>query len=394
MRFLFVAPRFHTNQYPTSRGLIEHGHEVFYLVQSVGASEDHSFVEPRKMELSLFGKIRKKRLEKKFDAPTVESRMISNFIPSCRSIRRYVKEVKPDIVILRDRIPSTLKANFICRRKGIKTIILYNQTELYVNKNKKNSPLQRIVFALMPKVRYTISKYHDFYDPVERPDELCVKPHEYFVPYVCPPEPGADERGYLGENGEVRLLCVGKYRPYKNQQVLIRALSLIKERGKIDKVRLTLIGQAVVPEEHEYLEATKMLVAGLGLEEAVEFRKSVPYSEMADVYRQNDVMILPSKDELASISVLESMSHAVLPISTNKNGSAFYITEGETGLVFRTDDPASLADCIERLIDNPADIPRMGKAGYEYLKHNCMYENYRDALGELLEKEFSVKLEY
>ncbi len=393
MRFLFIAPRFHTNQYPTSRGLIEHGHEVFYLVQTIGESEDHSLVEPKLMKLSFFGKFRKKLLDRKYDATTVESKMISNFFPSFRSIRRYIKEVKPDIVILRDRIPSTLKANFVCKLYRIKTVILYNQNELYVNKNKKVPLSRRIIFALMPRVRYTVSKYHDFYDKTEHKDDLYKGPHDYFVPYVCPPDPADSDRDYLGEGGVLRLLCVGKYRPYKNQQVLIRALALLKEKNKLDRVRLTLIGQAVCDEERKYYDGIKALVEDLGLSGTVEFRKSVPYGKMREVYREHDVMILPSKDELASISVLESMSHAVPPISTNKNGSAFYIEEGETGLVFRTDDPESLAACIEGLIDRSEDVRRMGRAGYEFVKRSCMYENYRDALNELLEKEFSFRLE-
>ena len=139
MRILFIAPRFHTNQYPTSRELIEHGHEVYYLVQTVGASEDHSLVKPEKMKLSLFGKLIKKLLEKKFDRPTVESKLINWFIPSFGSIRRYINKVKPDVVIMRDRIPSTLKANQICKLKRIKPVVLYNQNELYINKNKKYS---------------------------------------------------------------------------------------------------------------------------------------------------------------------------------------------------------------------------------------------------------------
>ena len=393
MRFLFVAPRFHTNQYPTSRGLIESGHEVFYLVQTVGGSEDHSLVEPVMMKLSLLGKLRKRQIEKKNDPPTAESKMISGFIPSFRSVFGYIRKVKPDVVILRDRIPSTIKANLACKLLRIKPVILYNQTELYLNKNKKNSPLRKLVFALMPKVRYTVSKYHNFYDPIERPEELYVKPHEYFISYVCPPDPSAEGRGYFGGDGKLRLLCVGKFRPYKNQKVLIEALSLLKKSGDADDITLTMIGQATCDTEWEYLESIRKLVADEGLEDMVEFCNKVPYSEMPDVYRRHDVMILPSLDELASISVLESMSHAVLPISTNMNGSAFYISEGETGLVFRTDDPRSLADCIGMLNKNREKVVEMGRAGYRFVGENCSVHKYIDALGALLKTEFSVVLD-
>ena len=40
MRFLYVAPRYHTNQVPIIRGLKRKGHEVCFLSQYAGKVED------------------------------------------------------------------------------------------------------------------------------------------------------------------------------------------------------------------------------------------------------------------------------------------------------------------------------------------------------------------
>ena len=44
MRFLYVAPRFHPNQYPIIEGLINKGHEVTFCVSRVGSIEKHGSV--------------------------------------------------------------------------------------------------------------------------------------------------------------------------------------------------------------------------------------------------------------------------------------------------------------------------------------------------------------
>ena len=393
MKILFVAPRFHTNQYPTSKELIRNGHEVYYLVQSVGVTEDHSIVKPELMRLSLIGKRIKKRTERKYDRSTAESLMIERFVPSFRFLYKRIKEIAPDVVILRDRIPSTIVATFVCRLLRIKPVLLYNQTELYRKRSEKMSLKKRMVFALSPKVRFTIAKIRNYYDLTEHANELYVQPHNYFVPYVCPLNEESQGRSYFGEDGKLRLLCVGKFRPYKNQRVLVDAMEILAKEGLADRVRLTMIGQAKFDEEIAYREGLIRSVNEKGLADYVTFRDRVPYSMIGGVYAEHDVFILTSKAELASISILEAMANSVMPLSTSYNGTVTYINAGENGLIFRTDDPESLAGQIKYLISDHQAVERMGANGYEYVKNNCMFENYFRALNDILVKEFSVSLD-
>ena len=46
MKFLYVAPRYHTNQMDIMKGLIEHGHEVCFISHYAAAIEDYSCVTP------------------------------------------------------------------------------------------------------------------------------------------------------------------------------------------------------------------------------------------------------------------------------------------------------------------------------------------------------------
>ena len=72
MKFLFTAPRFHTNQVPIVKGLTEMGHEVRFFVVFVGATEDHTDCEPLVLKPSRTTEREKRRQEKKLIPSTVE----------------------------------------------------------------------------------------------------------------------------------------------------------------------------------------------------------------------------------------------------------------------------------------------------------------------------------
>lgn len=393
MRILFVAPRFHTNQCPTAQGLVEHGHEVFYLVQTIGVSEDHTYVTPYQMKPSLLGKLVRALILKKHDKTTAETKMIHHFIPTFASVFGYIKRIKPDIVILRDRIPSTICANIACKLLGIKPVVLYNQTSLYSRRDKKQGLGRKLVFALMPKVRYTVTYIRNIYDLTEHKDDLYIKDHEYFIPYVCPLNKAAENRSYFGPDSTVRILCMGKYRSCKNHRIVVDAIALLRERGLLGRVSVTILGQVFHKEEEEYFNNLAAYVKEKGVDDIITLRRNIPYSEMPGLYQAHDIYILPSITELASISILEAMGNALVPISTSYNGTACYITEGENGFIFRNNDVESLAGHINTLLSDTQKIPVMAKAGYRYMKENCGFDNYYSGLSQLFEKEFSISLD-
>ena len=121
MKILITAQRFHTNQAPICKALQADGHEVEFMVQARGMAEDHSVLVPTQMKLSLLGKLIDRRLKKKYDETTYESMLVERFIPSLWWTYREVKRYKPDVVIMRYRMPSSLVVNLACKLAGVAT---------------------------------------------------------------------------------------------------------------------------------------------------------------------------------------------------------------------------------------------------------------------------------
>lgn len=368
------------------------GHEVFYLVQDVGVSEDYNFLTPERLKISpVIGKLIKKAIYKKNDLPTAQSKMIDRFVPEYRHLKKKIKMISPDLVILRDRIPTTILATKACKSLGIKNVVLYNQSSLYSNKKDTPGLLMRMVFKRCPQVRYTISKINNIDDYKYHRDDLYIKEHDYFVPYVAPFNEEAEGRGYFCGN-KLNIIDMGKFRPYKNHYLFIDAVDILRERGALKDIAFTILGQAKLDEEVKYFDEVGEYVRKKGLDSVITLRKNIPYKEMGNLYLQQDVFVLCSHNELASISILEAMCNGVIPISTSWNGTACYIKENETGFIFQTENPEDLADKIQYLSEHRDLVPKMGKAGYEFIRENCMFENFFSALDALLQKEFGVTL--
>ena len=391
MKILIAAQRYHTNQIPICKSLIADGHEVAFFVQARGTVEDHSVVIPTQMKLSWLGKLIDRYLKKKYDASTYESKLVDRYLPSLFWMIKEIKKFSPDVVILRYRVPSNLIVNMACALLGIKVRILYNQTGQYTHKSQTLSWKKKLWFSLFPKVRMTTVKIHDVFDLKYRADEHHILPHDYFLPYVHDPNPEAEGRSYF-KDGMLNILDVGKYRPYKNHFVLVNAVKVLKERDELKDIRFTILGQASVPEEIKYYEDLQKHAAECGVSEYITFRTHIPYSEMMKLYYDNDVFILTSKEEQASISILEAMANGVVAVSTNLNGTAHYITEGSDGFFFKTDEPESLAEVIKYISDNRDRVPTWGQAGLASIKDNYTYKNYKAALSEVLQKEYGVTL--
>lgn len=89
------------------------------------------------------------------------------------------------------------------------------------------------------------------------------------------------------QDGSHLILSAGRLVWEKGHQDLLRALALLRLRGRRD-VRALIVGDG--PEGRRLRE----LAANLGLGEVVEFRASVPYDEMPGVYARASCLVLAS----------------------------------------------------------------------------------------------------
>ena len=142
MRFLYVAPRYHTNQVPIMRGLKARGHEILFLSQYAGKVEVLSDLHPVVIGYSrLFGALDRcyVKLMKKRD-PRAGDRKIKCGFPPFGALKREIRNFRPDVAILRERSVYSAFAYRICRKYRIPSILVQSKPTLGKRNQKRFSP--------------------------------------------------------------------------------------------------------------------------------------------------------------------------------------------------------------------------------------------------------------
>lgn len=413
MKFLFTAPRFHTNQAPIVRGLIERGHEVRYFVIYVGATEDHSSCEPLMLKPSKTTIREKKKLAKTKTASEVESAISGRFIPDREYLKKQLLAYRPDVVICRDRTNLTLIVHRICAENGI-ACVLYDQAPVYpsgLNENHGGTtinntaePLLRRILNRMrrnanPDYRFIKQCKESFGFPKTRMSpvkymvnhflsELPSKPeHSYYIPLVYESDAKGSNRLTVSGNA-VRFLCVAKFREYKNLPLLVRAFAGVETE---DSWQLQIVGQAVNDDETAYRAKLLELIRECGLETRITLISNVEYHDMPTVYQSNDLLILPSRRETYGMAIVEAMANGLSVIASDSCGAAFCVKEAG-GTVVRVNDVEDLTGALSNALRNRRALAELGNKAKDYIVKNQSFESYYQSLGKMLADEFQMRL--
>lgn len=377
MRFLYVAPRYHTNQADIMKGLIEHGHEVRFISHYAAIIEDYSYVTPIVLGYSRLYKIFDYLYVNVIHKKTLEAVVfkIQHGFPPFYKLKKLICDFGPDVVILRERSVYSMAAYLICRKKRY-PCILYNQNPLW-SEPAKTDILHRIVGGLSPKPRIT---------PVmgTRRPGTSIRENDYFVPFVMEPRKAPGERTYFADD-TIHILCIGKYEPRKHHLMLIQVVEGLIHGDHRRKIHLTLVGEATMRFQKDHCEQVRQYVVSHHMEDIVTVKTNVPRSEMEAEYLAADIYVIPSTREMASVSQLEAMSYSLPVICSDTNGTACYVEDGVTGYQFKDCDQKDLQDKLDKLLVDRERIKEMGAAGYRAVAEKYNFEQYYEKILSILQ---------
>jgi glycosyltransferase involved in cell wall biosynthesis len=209
----------------------------------------------------------------------------------------------------------------------------------------------RVARALPAVVTVSQSSRKDISAQMQvRPERMTVVPvgvdHTVFRPRLgVVPQPG---RIMVTSSSDV---------PMKGLVPLLEAVA--KLRTERD-VQLTVIGR---PSEGGRVDKA---IARLGPSDVVQCVSGISDHELAGLYGQAEVAVVPSLYEGFSLPAIEAMACGVAVVATTGGALPEVVgTDGETGLLVPPNDPSALAGAIARLLDDPALRARLGAAGRE-----------------------------
>lgn len=144
----------------------------------------------------------------------------------------------------------------------------------------------------------------------------------------------------------VRLLFAGNLTDAKGASVLLRALSLLP--AGLPAWRGVFAGTGDVAGFRER-------AAQAGLSDKVEFTGWVGRDTILPLYRNADIVVLPSRNEVLPVCLLEGACAGAALVATPVGSVPDVLHEGKNGLTVKPDDPEGLAGALARLI---GDAPR------------------------------------
>lgn len=176
------------------------------------------------------------------------------------------------------------------------------------------------------------------------------------------------------------VVFVGRLTAQKRVGVLLEALALLAQRGR--RLDLTVVGDGP---ERVALETRAMRP---DLERHVRFVGQVPPERVPEFLAAARLLVLPSVDEGLGLVVAEALVAGVPAVGARSGGIPDLLTDPDAGALVPPDDPAALADAMDRVAGDPRFLAGARRAGHvlaERLAPSTVaagYERlYEDVLG-------------
>lgn len=184
---------------------------------------------------------------------------------------------------------------------------------------------------------------------------------ERFAPAPSPPQ------------GPPVLLTVARLVPRKGIDTVLLALPPLL--GRFPRLQYWIVGDG--PSRESLARQTRQL----GLQDAVRFMQNVTDTELPQIYRRAAIFVMPARADYYAGSVegfgivyLEASASGLPVVAARAGGAAEAVLENETGLLVPPDDPAALEQALARLLNDPGQRQRMGRAGRRWVEREMNWD--------------------
>lgn len=165
----------------------------------------------------------------------------------------------------------------------------------------------------------------------------------------------AAKRSELGiKDSDFMIVSVGELNKNKNQEIIIRAIALLKKNN----IHYFVAGQG--SEKDHLAHIAKELNVNLHL---LGYR-----TDIAELLKIADAYAFPSYREGLSVALMEAMASGLPCVVSKIRGNTDLIYPGENGFLCMADDVSAFANAIKKLYKDEILVKRMGDKNYLIMK--------------------------
>ncbi|MGO8733652.1 MAG: glycosyltransferase [Terriglobia bacterium] len=199
-----------------------------------------------------------------------------------------------------------------------------------------------------------------------------------------------DHSGVPSTVNERYALFVGRFHTVKGVDLLLKAWSLIQ--GQAAGIALWLIGDG------DELRRLSALSEQLGVQSSVRFKGHKTQAELPDLYRDAEVVVIPSRNEGLPRVALEAGACGAICVATNVGGIPETILDGVTGFLVDPESPEALAQAMLRALCLPeSQKRRMSAAAQAHIEQHfnraTMIAHYEQIFQSLSQRQVEQEIE-
>jgi glycosyltransferase involved in cell wall biosynthesis len=204
---------------------------------------------------------------------------------------------------------------------------------------------------------------------------------------------GVDTRTFHPDESRLEQSVIKKsLRIGERTRVIITVSRLVEKNGIEDLVRATaLLAQTYAPSglcviiigDGHLRSRIESLIQELELIDYVHVLGSMENEAVASYLDIADVFVRPSYSEGLGVSFLEAMAAGVPIVGTPVGGIPDFLTDGQTGLFCRPDDPESIADAVTRILEDDNLRARLIENAYRTVKECYEWDAVVKRMGEV-----------
>ena len=289
------------------------------------------------------------------------SKNIFTVFSRVNGLKKILKEINPDIIHVRSRVPAWLVyfANKSLKIKVVSTVHGFNSVGFYSSIMQKSDA----VICVSNSIKEYIQKNYQTEE-----SKITVIPRGIDLELFNPKNiDNSFTNNFKKENkldGKFIISSVGRITQLKDYETFIKAILIVKK--EIPNIIALIVG-GVRSDKEDYLNSLRNLVKELNLEENIIFTGS--QSKIAEIYALSDVVVSSSKKpESFGRAVAESIAMNTPVIATNHGGVKDIIIENKNGFFFEVGNEKELANNILK-------AKKLSFDGYNYISYNFSLEN-------------------
>lgn len=312
------------------------------------------------------------------DIGKVGLKKLWRFLMLLITVFRYVRQVKPRLVyITPNSCGGAFYRDFVVVQmlKWMRCRVVVHYHNKGVAKRQNNwfeDKLYKVFFSRLKVILLAESLFSDVQKYVKRNDV-----------FICPngiPETLEVEAHAERCNAVPLLFFLSNLHEEKGVLVLLDALKIVKDRN-YSFVCDVVGGETAEINVQRFREEIKLR----GLDGLVLYHGKKYGKDKAAFFEQANIFVFPTYNDAFPLVNLEAMEYKLPIVTTDEGGIPDVVKNGENGLIAKKKDAVSLADCMEKLLEDKDLREKMGENGYRKFKSNFTLNVFEARMTEVLE---------